>query len=83
MKNRATSWGLMQVMGQSARELGYREFIPELCDPASGLYWGCKIFTRKLECTGGDYQKALQLWNGGGNPNYAAEVMARAPKYKT
>lgn len=40
---RATSWGLMQVMGQTARERGFSgTFLSELCDPASGLYWGCK-----------------------------------------
>ena len=26
--------------------------------------------------------RALQLWNGGSNPNYAAEVLARLPRYK-
>lgn len=40
---RATSWGLMQVMGQTARERGFSgTFLSELCYPASGLYWGCK-----------------------------------------
>lgn len=39
---RAMSWGLMQIMGATARERGFRgAFLSELCDPAVGLYWGC------------------------------------------
>lgn len=40
--SRAISWGLMQIMGATARERGFRgAFLSELCDPAVGLYWGC------------------------------------------
>jgi hypothetical protein len=28
------------------------------------------------------YSRALELWNGGGNPNYASEVLARIAKYQ-
>ncbi|MBK8184877.1 MAG: transglycosylase SLT domain-containing protein [Candidatus Competibacteraceae bacterium] len=39
---RATSWGLMQVMGQVARERGFQgAFLSSLCDPAMGIKWGC------------------------------------------
>lgn len=38
----STSWGLMQVMGARARELGYRGLFPELCDIDLGLYYGCR-----------------------------------------
>lgn len=38
----ATSWGLMQVMGATARERGFRGvFLSEMCDPRIGLDWGC------------------------------------------
>lgn len=44
---RATSWGLMQVMGQVARELGCREpFLSVLCDPVTGLEYGCRLLAR-------------------------------------
>src|SRR5712692_6395106 len=34
---RSMSWGLMQVMGQVAREFGFAgDSLPELCDPATG-----------------------------------------------
>lgn len=79
---RGFSWGLMQVMGQSAREMGFEgQFLAELCDPATGLDIGCKLFWTKLGRQGGDTTKALQSWNGGGNPNYATEVLARIPAY--
>lgn len=35
------SWGLMQVMGFRARELGFKGLLPELCDPNVGLRYGC------------------------------------------
>jgi soluble lytic murein transglycosylase-like protein len=85
---RAFSWGLMQVMGQVAREHDFGAAsskniasLAELCDPASGLNVGCTVFAAKLAAAHGDATRALQLWNGGGNPNYAAEVLARVGKY--
>jgi soluble lytic murein transglycosylase-like protein len=40
---RATSWGLMQVMGQVARERGCTmAFLSELCRPEAGLEYGCR-----------------------------------------
>jgi len=47
---RATSWGLMQIMGQTAREAGCRnEFISDLVlRPALGIDMGCRHL-KKLE----------------------------------
>lgn len=78
---RSFSWGLMQLMGQVARELGYKGHVAELCDPVTGLEWGCKHLANKLKDVNGDVHMALQRWNGGGNPNYADEVLARVAKY--
>ncbi len=78
---RAFSWGLMQVMGQVAREHNFDATLPQLCDPACGLEIGCAVYAAKLAAAHGDATRALQLWNGGGNPNYAAEVLARMGKY--
>lgn len=36
------SWGLMQVMGTVARELGLKDDIPMLCRPDIGLLYGVK-----------------------------------------
>jgi soluble lytic murein transglycosylase-like protein len=81
---RSTSWGLMQVMGQVARESGFNgKFLSELCEPATGIEIGCVVLTRKLASAEGNVTKALLLWNGGANPGYPAEVLARAAKYRT
>ena len=37
-----TSWGLMQVMGFTARERGFAGNLPELCIPATGVEYGCR-----------------------------------------
>jgi soluble lytic murein transglycosylase-like protein len=79
---RGISWGLMQVMGQVAREAGVTSpFLSSLCDPAIGLAVGCKIFRHKLDESAGDISRALQRWNGGANPDYPDEVRARQPRY--
>jgi len=85
---RSISWGLMQVMGQVAREHAFdRKFLSALCEPELGLDTGCAVFAAKLSSTrdttgaAGDVTRALQLWNGGANPNYAAQVLARIAKY--
>lgn len=78
---RAISWGLMQTMLQSVREIGYHDHAAALCDPFIGLEWGCQLFARKFDAAGSDVPKALQLWNGGGNPLYSQQVMDRVNKY--
>jgi soluble lytic murein transglycosylase-like protein len=79
---RGFSWGLMQVMGQVAREAGFDAlFLSALCDPEQGLAVGCKVLRKKLDASAGDATRALLAWNGGGNPNYAAQVLARRSHY--
>ena len=80
---RGISWGLMQVMGQTAREKGASSlYLSTLCDPAVGLAVGCRILRQKLEAAGGDAAKALLAWNGGANRDYADEVLARLGRYR-
>lgn len=64
-----TSWGVMQIMGTVARELGFKGQFPELCDPALGIEYGCKqlkrIYSKQRELSdiiasynaGGAYKK--------------------------
>ncbi|MFZ5425739.1 MAG: transglycosylase SLT domain-containing protein [Thermodesulfobacteriota bacterium] len=41
---RASSWGLMQVMGATARGLGFSgPFLAQLCEPSAGLEYGCRL----------------------------------------
>jgi len=80
---RSISWGLMQVMGQVAREHGFqRPFLSALCDSSAGLTFGCIVLAAKLAAAGGNVPLGLALWNGGGNPDYAAQVLARVPRYR-
>jgi soluble lytic murein transglycosylase-like protein len=80
---RSISWGLMQVMGQVAREHGFTgKFLSALCDPAAGLDIGCSVFAAKVSAAAGKTDRALALWNGGANPDYAAQVLARMGEYK-
>jgi soluble lytic murein transglycosylase-like protein len=79
---RALSWGLMQVMGQVAREHGFAsEPLASLCDSAVGLEIGCRVFAAKLAAAEGNVTRALLLWNGAGNQDYPAAVLARTAHY--
>lgn len=81
--SRSISWGLMQVMGQVAREHGFSgKSLAALCNPADGLATGCAVLAAKMAAAGGgSLSRALELWNGGANPEYAAEVLARVTRY--
>ncbi len=98
---RSISWGLMQVMGQVAREHGFDgKFLSALCDPAAGLDIGCVVLAAKLAIRSGspsratngsegslppeiaDIARALELWNGGANADYASQVLARIARYR-
>src|SRR5579864_2482097 len=79
---RSISWGLMQVMGQVAREHGFNgKFLSALCDPAAGLDIGCTVLASKLSAAGNDVARGLELWNGGANADYASQVIARVANY--
>jgi len=79
---RGFSWGLMQVMGQVARETGFdAPFLAALCDPEQGLAIGCKVLRKKFDAMAGDTTRALLAWNGGANPAYPAQVLARRAHY--
>ena len=79
-KNRATSWGLMQVMGEVARELLYTGPFP-FVEPGEGIRIGCEKFARCVAAAKGDMVAALLRYNGGGNPNYPRQVIAKSASY--
>ena len=79
---RAFSWGLMQVIGQVAREHGFTAAsLATLCDADVGIDVGCRVLAAKLAAAEGNVERALLLWNGGGNPDYAGAVMNRCGRY--
>jgi soluble lytic murein transglycosylase-like protein len=80
-RSRAFSWGLMQVMGQTAREHGYSGHMAGICDPATGIEVGCRVLAGKMAEAQGDVERGLLLWNGGADKAYPAQVLARKAKY--
>ena len=80
------SWGLMQVMGGNAREHGFRGvFFTELCDPATGIEYGCRYFARLLARN--TVEEAVSAYNWGhpspeNYEDYVHPVMRYAAGYK-
>ena len=58
------SWGLMQIMGATARELGFRGWMPELCRPDIGLEYGCKYLAKQIKRFG-SMQAGVAAYNMG------------------
>lgn len=80
---RSTSWGLMQIMGETAREFGFvGEYLSQLCDPDIGLDYGCKKLRACLNEHSGDVREALLEYNGGSDLRYPDEVLACISKYQ-
>lgn len=141
---RSISWGLMQVMGQVARERGFvGKFLSELCTAENGADFGCAVLADKIataerelkregvdagasrspdlqhancmgacrtatlgcvSLTGSNarspddgassnagcgavsesvvWSRALELWNGGANAEYAGQVLTRLRRYR-
>lgn len=78
---RATSYGLMQVMGETAREFGFSgPFISQLCDPDTGIDFGCRKLQKCFSNHGAD-ENGLLSYNGGSNPQYGQQVLARVANY--
>jgi soluble lytic murein transglycosylase-like protein len=73
----ATSWGLMQIMGQTAREFGFRgQFLAELTDPATGLEYALKYLQRKLNAYS-DIRDAISAYNAGHPSNLNQDYVDR------
>ena len=73
--SRATSWGLMQVMGLVARENGFKgKFLSQLCNPKIGLDIGCTHFAKLLRRHNGDHVRGLLAYNGGADEGYPTRV---------
>lgn len=80
---RATSFGLMQVLGQVAREYGFSgDFLTELLDPIQGLEYGCRKLANCMDRANGEVRQALLLYNGGGDKGYPDKVLQHYSKYK-
>jgi soluble lytic murein transglycosylase-like protein len=80
---RSVSFGLMQVMGQVARELGFSDpDLSQCAEPRTNLTLGCRRLKRALEKHDGNTRAALLDYNGGADLGYPERVLARMPKYR-
>lgn len=72
---RAISWGLMQILGNTARLYGFKGlFLSELMTPEVNIDLGSRILADCAKKTSSP-QAMLLKWNGGGNPKYPGEVL--------
>jgi len=58
------SWGLMQVMGGTVRDLGYDGKLQDLLDPKTNLYYGCLYLKHKIELYS-KIEDAIAAYNAG------------------
>jgi len=80
------SWGLMQVMGAVARELGFvGPYLTELCDPMKNLIIGCRHLEQLMAWANGNAVQALAAYNGGkaGNDRVPFRNVAYADRVLT
>jgi Transglycosylase SLT domain len=79
---KAVSFGLMQIMGEVARERGFTgKFLTGLCDPDTGLEFGCRQLRACIDAANSDPNETLLRWNGGADLFYPTRVMDRMAKY--
>lgn len=87
---RATSWGLMQIMGETARNLGFdNKFLSELIEPGINLKYGCLYLARSTAINRKQYgiKGGIAAYNAGRikldsngqfvNLKYVNKVMAK------
>ncbi len=58
------SWGICQVMGSTARWLGFKGPLPMLCDPGINLNWACRYLS-KLRDEHGLIENIISAYNAG------------------
>ena len=67
---RSSSFGLMQIMGETARIRGYRgEFLTGLLDPMTNIDMGVQLFAELMKATD-DPRVALFKYNAGAGAKY-------------
>lgn len=77
LRLRACSFGLMQVMGQTARELGFAGmFLTELCDVGVGLEYGARYLARQAK----RYRERYG-WEGVAASYNAGRVQTNGPSF--
>lgn len=60
------SYGLMQILLATAKEMGFTGGAPDLLKPEVNLHFGCKYLTKQLLRYRGDIPSAIAAYNAGG-----------------
>ena len=89
-----TAWGLMQVMGATARELGFEDWLSELVFPETNIRLGIEFLGRKMSqyLDRDGIEGVVAAYNGGAprrrpdgkftNQGYVDRVMEASGRYK-
>lgn len=85
------SFGLMQVMGEKAREMGHTRNLLELTEPETGIEYGCK-FLYHLSQRMNKLEEVISSYNAGSikvdkkgeflNKDYVKDILARIEELK-
>jgi hypothetical protein len=75
---RARGW--FQLHPGAAKDAGIDPNLRH--DPYLNMLGGVRYVRQKLDQAGGDVDKALRLYNGGGDPNYVANVRRHLPQQR-
>jgi len=60
------SWGLMQVMGSTARDMGFTDLLPKMIYPNFNIEIGCKYLGYLFKKYEGNKERAISAYNAGG-----------------
>jgi hypothetical protein len=64
--------------------LGIVDSLNRYCvEPSEQIATGIDWYLKKLKAAGGDQDKAILYYNGGGRPGYKDELLARIPKLQS
>lgn len=76
--HRATSWGLMQILGETARELGFSDdCLPALLSPRRNIDLGAKLLRKLIDRSrekAEPVREALLNYNGGADRSYPDRI---------
>ena len=72
-QDQMTSWGLMQVMGAVARELGHTGPLSALLDPPTGLFYGC-LHLRRFRAKYDIWPDVIAAYNAGSPRRVAGQI---------
>lgn len=75
--------GLQAILKDPLSQYAIPSAIDAFCENLNWqIEWGCKLMVEKRDKAGGDINKMLLYWNGGGDKQYDDEVLEKYRKLK-